>query len=175
VSVPSSELGPPLPPRSTRKLMCPPPRNQKGGTHSPSCEGVGESQFGRREKYPSTLSTLFLLLSHRENSIKKREIAIVTVLAENDSKTNLIFLFYPFSMCCGETPCLSVSNVLFTLSCNGPFGFHGDRGHTVYCSSSFPTKFQAKKNLIFKKRVKLTHLTGHPEVLAGAVARLKQI
>ncbi len=49
----------------------------------------------------------------------------------------------------------------------------------------FPEKFQTKKNLrvylyrytvvCIKKKVKLTHLTGHPEVLAGAVARLKQI
>jgi hypothetical protein len=46
----------------SRKRVCPPPpRNQRGGgaqTHSPACEGVGESQFGRLEKNLGTLSTL---------------------------------------------------------------------------------------------------------------------
>ncbi len=42
---------------------CPPPLPQPkegggGGTHSPAGEGVGESQFGRLEKKPSTLSVL---------------------------------------------------------------------------------------------------------------------
>jgi hypothetical protein len=35
-----------------------PPLNPKGGTHSPACEGVGESQLRRLEKRLSTLSTL---------------------------------------------------------------------------------------------------------------------
>jgi hypothetical protein len=35
-----------------------PPGAKRGGTHSPAGEGVGECQFGRLEKKPSTLSTL---------------------------------------------------------------------------------------------------------------------
>jgi hypothetical protein len=35
------------------------PLNQRGGKHSPAGERVGESQFGRVEKKPSTLSTLW--------------------------------------------------------------------------------------------------------------------
>ncbi len=53
MSVPLSELGPPLPQTSVSL-----PRNQRGKTHSPAGEGVGESQFGRLDKKPSTLSTL---------------------------------------------------------------------------------------------------------------------
>jgi hypothetical protein len=30
-----------------------------GGTHWPACEGRGESQFGRLERKPSTLSALW--------------------------------------------------------------------------------------------------------------------
>jgi hypothetical protein len=56
VSVPSSELGPPPHPFS-RERVCP-PRNQRGGTHSPAGEGMWESQIGQLGKKPSTLSTL---------------------------------------------------------------------------------------------------------------------
>ncbi len=48
---------PPLPHR-----VCIPPWTKGGpggGTYSPADEGVGESQFGRLEKNPSTLSTLW--------------------------------------------------------------------------------------------------------------------
>ncbi len=41
----------------------PPPEPQGVGIHSPAGEGVGESQFGRLEKKPSTLSTLCRRLS----------------------------------------------------------------------------------------------------------------
>jgi hypothetical protein len=36
----------------------PPPEQKGGGTHSHADEGLGESQFGRLEKKPRTLSTL---------------------------------------------------------------------------------------------------------------------
>ncbi len=63
--VPSSEyrLSRPL----SLKRVCPPPRNQRVGAHSPAGEGVGEFKFGRLEKKPSTLSTLW-----RELWIHKR-------------------------------------------------------------------------------------------------------
>ncbi len=52
---------PPLPQASVSL-----PRNQRGGgagdTHSPAGEGVGEPQFRRLEKKPSTLSTLWIQL-----------------------------------------------------------------------------------------------------------------
>jgi hypothetical protein len=49
---------PPLP--LSRKQVCtPPPEPKGGGANSPAVEGVGESQFGRLEKRPSTLSTLW--------------------------------------------------------------------------------------------------------------------
>jgi hypothetical protein len=38
---------------------------------------------------------------------------------------------------------------------------------------SLPSSF--KEDTVVLKKVKLTHLTGHPEVLAGTVTRLKQI
>ncbi len=53
MSVRSSELGPPSPADE-----CVP---KEGGTHSSGGEGVGGSQFGRREKKPSTLSTLWVM------------------------------------------------------------------------------------------------------------------
>jgi hypothetical protein len=60
VYVPSLELGPlettPIPsPRSECAL----PPEPKGGAHSPAGEGLGESQFQRREKKLSTLFTLW--------------------------------------------------------------------------------------------------------------------
>ncbi len=52
-----SELWPPQP--LSRKRMCTPPNQRGGGT--PAGEVVGESQFGRMEKKPSTaLSTLWV-------------------------------------------------------------------------------------------------------------------
>jgi hypothetical protein len=36
----------------------PSPNKKRGGTHSPACKGVGESQFGRLEKKLSTLPTV---------------------------------------------------------------------------------------------------------------------
>ncbi len=36
------------------------PRNQRGGTHSPAGEGVGEFQLRRLKEKPSSLSTLWL-------------------------------------------------------------------------------------------------------------------
>jgi hypothetical protein len=53
----SSELGPPPPPPQVSV----PPRNQRGEAHKPAGEGRGKSQFGRLEKKPSTLSTLWSL------------------------------------------------------------------------------------------------------------------
>ncbi len=43
------QIGTPPPPLPQR-VWPPPPRNQRGGTHSPACEGVGEFQFGGRKK-----------------------------------------------------------------------------------------------------------------------------
>jgi hypothetical protein len=57
VSVPSSELGPPHPLSRSECVSHPEPK--EGRTHWPAGEGVGESQFGRLEKKPSTLSTAF--------------------------------------------------------------------------------------------------------------------
>jgi hypothetical protein len=48
VYVPSSELG--LSHPLSRQLVCPFPRNQGGGVHSPAGEGLGESQYRRLEK-----------------------------------------------------------------------------------------------------------------------------
>jgi hypothetical protein len=49
-----------IPPPCSRKLGCPPPpRNQRGGGHSPASEGMGKSQFRRVEKKLSILSTLW--------------------------------------------------------------------------------------------------------------------
>ncbi len=57
---PLVRIGNPPHPVSPQRV-CPPPLNQMwGGTHSPTGEGVGCSQFGRLEKKPSTLSTLWL-------------------------------------------------------------------------------------------------------------------
>ncbi len=55
----------------SRKRVCspPPPRNQRGGIHSPACEGVGESQFGQLERKLSTLSTLWQQVSEIQRSI----------------------------------------------------------------------------------------------------------
>jgi hypothetical protein len=75
------------------------PRNQKGGTHSPAGEGVGESQFGRLEKKPSILSTLCLLLSHREQHKEKGDNHCGCVSRQRlQNKFNLPFLSF-FSMC----------------------------------------------------------------------------
>ncbi len=63
VFVPSSELGPPTPSPTCEGA---PPRNQRGGgQHSPAREGWG-AQFGRLEKKPGTLSTLwwYITCSH---------------------------------------------------------------------------------------------------------------
>jgi hypothetical protein len=49
-------IGTPPPPLSPASV--PPPEPKVGGTDSPAGEGVGESQFRRLEKKPSTLSTL---------------------------------------------------------------------------------------------------------------------
>ncbi len=59
VCVPSSELGPPHhPPPASECALCT-PLNQRRGEHTcKGGEGVVESQFGRLEKKPSTLSTL---------------------------------------------------------------------------------------------------------------------
>ncbi len=58
MSVPSSELDPPPPPLPQATVY--PPWTKGGGNilYSPAGEGVGESQFRRLEKKPSTLSTL---------------------------------------------------------------------------------------------------------------------
>jgi hypothetical protein len=48
VYVPSSELG--LSHPLSRQRVCPSPRSQRGGAHSPAGEGLGESQFRRLEK-----------------------------------------------------------------------------------------------------------------------------
>ncbi len=50
----------------SRKRVCPPPRTKggEGGTHTPECEGVGESEFGQLSRKLSTLSFLWLLLFH---------------------------------------------------------------------------------------------------------------
>ncbi len=64
VSVPSSELGPHS---LSRKRVCSPPSQPepKGEwTHSPVGEGVGESQFGRLEKKPSTVCSVLLTLTY---------------------------------------------------------------------------------------------------------------
>ncbi len=63
MSVPSSELGPPTP-LSSRKRVCPSPGTKRGGgAHSPAVRGWEErSQFRQLEKRPSTLSTLCLHL-----------------------------------------------------------------------------------------------------------------
>jgi hypothetical protein len=59
VSVPSSEFGPPHP--FSRKLVCP-PRNQSGRGYTPlRVRRSGGSQFGRLEKKPSNLCTLWPL------------------------------------------------------------------------------------------------------------------
>ncbi len=43
-------IGTPPPPHPlSSKRVCPPPGTW-GGTHSPACEGMGESQFGRLER-----------------------------------------------------------------------------------------------------------------------------
>jgi hypothetical protein len=59
--VPSSELG--LSQPLSRQRVCPSLRNQRGGTHSPAGEGLGESQSRRLENKPSTLPTLCVALS----------------------------------------------------------------------------------------------------------------
>ncbi len=59
---PFVQIGTPPPPTtSPPSERAPPPLNQGGSRHSPACEGVGgeSSQFGRLEKKPSTLSTLW--------------------------------------------------------------------------------------------------------------------
>jgi hypothetical protein len=60
VYVPSSELGPPNPSPAS---ACVPPPEQKGGANSVQVRGGGESQCGRLEKKPSTLSTLWIVPS----------------------------------------------------------------------------------------------------------------
>ncbi len=59
VSVPSFELGPSTPTPSPPSELALPPEPKGGGTHSPACEGVAESQFGRLERKLCTLSTLW--------------------------------------------------------------------------------------------------------------------
>ncbi len=57
VYIPSSELG--LSQPLSRQLVCPSPRNQRGGgAHSSAGEGLGEYQNRRLEKKLSTLPTL---------------------------------------------------------------------------------------------------------------------
>ncbi len=58
----------PLPPAS---VYPPPPEPREGRIRSPAGKGVGESQFGRQEKNPSTLSTLWYLLFTFCRSISK--------------------------------------------------------------------------------------------------------
>ncbi len=54
-------IGTPGPPHPlSHKRVWTSPGNQRGGTPSPAGEGLGVSQFGRMEKKPSTLSTLWL-------------------------------------------------------------------------------------------------------------------
>jgi hypothetical protein len=60
VSVPSSELGLPMHPLSSKRVCPPPPRNQRRGTHSPAGEGVPIRTT--REKMPRTLSPLWSLV-----------------------------------------------------------------------------------------------------------------
>ncbi len=51
----------------------PPPTEPKGvGTHPPAGEGVGGSQFGRLEKKPCTLSTLWVSLSNPKMYSKRK-------------------------------------------------------------------------------------------------------
>jgi hypothetical protein len=54
---PLVRIGTPRPPLPASEFV--PPPEAKGGGHSPAGEGVAESQFGRMEKKPSTLSTLW--------------------------------------------------------------------------------------------------------------------
>ncbi len=61
--VPSSELG--LSQPLIRRLVCPSPQN-RGGTHSPAGEGLGESQFRRLEKKLSTLLLCVVGAKRRE-------------------------------------------------------------------------------------------------------------
>ncbi len=66
VSVPSSELAPPAPYPASE---CVPPWNHRGGrAHSLGGEGVERSWFGRLEKKPITLSTVWLHLCCRTQS-----------------------------------------------------------------------------------------------------------
>ncbi len=48
------------PPPSTQ-LVCPPPHQRRGGTHSPGGEGVGGQYFGRRQTldWPLTVKSLY--------------------------------------------------------------------------------------------------------------------
>ncbi len=49
----------------SRKRVCPPPLNQRRGTHSPAGEWVGASQSGRRETKSGTLLYSVLLIFSR--------------------------------------------------------------------------------------------------------------
>ncbi len=61
---PLFRIGTPPPPLPQASVPPPPPTEPKGagsqGTHSLASEGAGESHFGRLEKKPGTLSTLWL-------------------------------------------------------------------------------------------------------------------
>ncbi len=69
VYVPSSELGLPQPPVPQAMVPPPPPaQNQRVGGGTLACRwGVGESQFRRLEKKLSTLPTLWLEQTDRED------------------------------------------------------------------------------------------------------------
>jgi hypothetical protein len=58
VYVPSSELGLPQPSLFSKRVYPLPTGTKGGGAHSSAGEGLGESQFRRLEKKPSTLPTL---------------------------------------------------------------------------------------------------------------------
>ncbi len=57
---PSLELGPPTPYPASEFASTLNHTGKEGGTHSPACEVVGESQFGRLERKLNTLSSLWV-------------------------------------------------------------------------------------------------------------------
>jgi hypothetical protein len=71
------------PPTHSPANECTSPRNQRvggweGDTHSPACDVVGESQFGRLERKLSTLSTLCCMRSDRTFIISQLSSRVVS-------------------------------------------------------------------------------------------------
>ncbi len=103
MSLSPSELGPhPL----SRKQVWPPPLGTKGGGTQPPGrrEGVGESQFGRLKKKPSTLSTLWLGLYRTklaarvsfETSFNSKQPKLEPKLVSALSETKHLFRLFRF-------------------------------------------------------------------------------